>query len=665
MHKVCKLLSPRCLELHTGVIYDLSMDQLLYSFTLKGKPLTISLEKQIFLNRDFQVFIDNKEETWLSTFTVTMGDCFYFGQILESNESSVTLGTCFGLRGIIHFVNESFIIEPLPRTHNFLHVIYKMEANEDIAMVISENDTDLDSHNYQHKLLKPFQGVKTIETSIFSTRRYVKVSLFVTVEAKFLPLQMEIFLATVDLWIKSDLCVIADSVSDTLENFNEWLSGLSPNPRSFNIPLLIVDGQHSGIGKTYYGQMCSNNNGAVLTFPKGLSLEKFSCLISHILGHNVGMLHHDSGECACLDSPCIMDVNMMTAPDSKTFSDCSIIEFQNFIMKTGALCLATHPNAKPLVNPSLCGNRVLDSGEACDCGTEEFLPYGTLCRKKTEECDLHEYCSGTMAACPEDVFEQNGNPCNDKKSVCYNGKCRNLDLECMQYFGPASRNADLECYEKLNVIGDRFGNCGQVQGLYGSCKPQDVLCGKLHCIIMDGEAISRSDMAISYYTSKHLTCLSGDFLTGYFTDPLWVKDGTKCGEDKICINKKCTNISRSDASCKRETTCHGHGVCNSKHKCHCDAGWNPPFCNNPGDFGKIDSRTVTDTDKNGNMCSSTAGMSLMSWLLITFLLILPLTSVMLIFCKRKFSQRFLHSADEESKSNSSEKESNGSDEDES
>ncbi|XP_044132952.1 disintegrin and metalloproteinase domain-containing protein 9-like [Bufo gargarizans] len=342
--------------------------------------------------------------------------------------------------------------------------------------------------------------------------------------------------------------------------------------------------------------MCSNNNGAALKFPRGLSLEKFSSLISHILGHNVGMQHHDSRECTCPASPCIMDVNVMMAANSKSFSDCSLMEFQNFIMRTGALCLLTHPNMKPLVDPSLCGNRVLDNGESCDCGTEveckkdpcceyktctlkpdarcasgaccskcQFLPSGTLCRIKADECDLHEYCSGTTAACPEDVFQQNGNLCNDGKSVCYNGKCQNVDLQCVQFFGPASMNADLECYQKLNVIGDRFGNCGGVKGFYGRCQPQDVLCGKCHCMKMDGEAIFRPDMAIAYYTSKDHVYLTGDFLMDYFIDPFWVKDGTKCGENKICINKKCTNISRSDAACKRETTCNSHGVAGGWH----------------------------------------------------------------------------------------------------
>lgn len=55
--------------------------------------------------------------------------------------------------------------------------------------------------------------------------------------------------------------------------------------------------------------------------------------------------------------------------------------------------------------------------------------------------------------------------------------------------------------------------------------------------MMDGEAIIRPDVAISYYTSEHHICITGDFLTDQFIDPLWVKDGTKCGENKVSSAK--------------------------------------------------------------------------------------------------------------------------------
>ncbi|XP_075063568.1 disintegrin and metalloproteinase domain-containing protein 9-like isoform X2 [Mixophyes fleayi] len=597
-------------------------------------------------------------------------------------------------QGLIEFSDESFIIEPFQLTSGFLHLVSKMEGKYVADISISENDTDVKSHSYQHKLFKQFEPSSQLKASIFGIRRYMKVALFVTVEVykalggsptnvitnlmqvfsylntKFAPFNMEIFLSSIDLWTVSNLCSIVESASDTLENFVGWLSGIAFNLRSYDIPLLIVDGQHSEIGTTYFGQMCSYNNGAVLTYPKGLSLEKYSCLVAHILGHNLGMLHDHSRECICSASACIMNVSVMTADNAKSFSSCSLKDFQTFVMKTGVPCLLTHPNIKPLVDPSLCGNRLLDSGESCDCGTKaecendsccdydtctlkagascangaccsncQFLPARTLCRRPADECDLPEYCSGTTPTCPEDLFQQNGNLCNDKSSFCYKGLCQNADIQCRQLFGPAARNADLDCYQELNVIGDRFGNCGGFGEFYASCHIADVLCGKLQCMIMDTETVTTANLAISYYAAKHHMCVTADSLTD--NNPLWVKDGTKCGENKMCIKQKCMNISSSDLSCERETTCNWHGICNNKHKCHCDAGWKPPLCNKPDDTLFIRSgRVADDTGKSGDMaCTHGEDLHLVNWLLVGFLLILPLLIIILYLIRRNFLQK--------------------------
>ncbi|XP_063788197.1 disintegrin and metalloproteinase domain-containing protein 9-like isoform X2 [Pseudophryne corroboree] len=665
-------------------------EPLIYSITIAKKPLTLFLKKQVFLPKDFQVYIDDEVEPPLSRFIRSMSDCYYSGQILESGASSVTLRTCFGLRGLIEFSNESFIIEPFQLAPGFLHLISRMEGKYGATIFISENDTDVKSHSYQLQLFREFQPSAQLKTSIFGVRRYLKVALFVTVDVfkalgasptnvitnlmqifsylntKFAPLNMEIFLSSIDLWTVSNLCSIVRSTSDTLENFIVWLSGIPFNLRSYDVPLLIVGGHHTEIGTTYFGQVCSHNNGAVLTYPKGLSIEKYSCLVAHILGHNLGMLHDNSRECTCSASACIMDVNMMTAGNAKSFSSCSLKDFQTFVTRTGAHCLLKHPNINPLVDPSFCGNRMLDSGESCDCGTRtecdtdsccdhatctlklgancgnggccsncQILPAGTLCRKAVDECDLPEYCSGTNAACPEDLFQQNGNPCDDKRSFCYRGICQNADMQCKQLLGPAAGNADLECYQEQNVKGNRFGNCGGVKGFYASCHTADVLCGKLQCMITDIDTVYKEYLALSYYTTGNHTCVAADSLTDNY--PLWVNDGTKCGENKICIKQKCTNISISDLTCDRGTTCNWHGICNNKHKCHCDPGWKPPLCTTPDDARSIHSgRMANDTGNSGENCSYNEKTHLKNWLLVGFLLILPLVLIIICLILKKF-----------------------------
>lgn len=58
-----------------------------------------------------------------------------------------------------------------------------------------------------------------------------------------------------------------------------------------------------------------------------------------------------------------------------------------------------------------------------------------MCRGKTSECDVPEYCNGSSQFCPPDVFIQNGYPCQNSKAYCYNGMCQYYDAQCQVIFG--------------------------------------------------------------------------------------------------------------------------------------------------------------------------------------------------------------------------------------
>lgn len=54
----------------------------------------------------------------------------------------------------------------------------------------------------------------------------------------------------------------------------------------------------------------------------------------------------------------------------KTFSDCSLRDFEHFISNVGAQCLQNKPQMQ--ANPAaICGNGRVEGNEACDCGSEE------------------------------------------------------------------------------------------------------------------------------------------------------------------------------------------------------------------------------------------------------------------------------------------------------
>lgn len=63
----------------------------------------------------------------------------------------------------------------------------------------------------------------------------------------------------------------------------------------------------------------------------------------------------------------------------KTFSSCSLSDFEIFISNMGGKCLQNKPQMQR-PPASICGNRKVEGNETCDCGTEEV----SLLSRKTD-----------------------------------------------------------------------------------------------------------------------------------------------------------------------------------------------------------------------------------------------------------------------------------------
>src|SRR5262249_37897709 len=66
--------------------------------------------------------------------------------------------------------------------------------------------------------------------------------------------------------------------------------------------------------------------------------------------------------------------------------------------------------------PSVCGNGVVEPGEACDgtaCCTAQcaLAPLATVCRPAARACDAADYCDGASATCGADLAQPNGTAC--------------------------------------------------------------------------------------------------------------------------------------------------------------------------------------------------------------------------------------------------------------
>ncbi|KAG7247426.1 hypothetical protein CRUP_011206, partial [Coryphaenoides rupestris] len=105
------------------------------------------------------------------------------------------------------------------------------------------------------------------------------------------------------------------------------------------------------------------------------------------------------------------------------------------ILATGGTCLLNVPRPDEAYSTPYCGNKLLDIGEDCDCGSEKECEEDPCCEYKT--CKLKPGAQCAYGVC------------------CH--KCQ-------------AKAAPEVCFKDVNSKGDRFGNCGYQNYGYKKCE---------------------------------------------------------------------------------------------------------------------------------------------------------------------------------------------------
>uniref|UniRef100_A0A8C4Y797 ADAM metallopeptidase domain 22 n=1 Tax=Gopherus evgoodei TaxID=1825980 RepID=A0A8C4Y797_9SAUR len=376
--------------------------------------------------------------------------------------------------------------------------------------------------------------------------------------------------------------------------------------------------QSSRSGAAYIGGICSLlKGGGVNEFGKP---DLLAVTLAQSLGHNLGIFSDKrkllTGECKCEDtwSGCIMGDTGYYLPSK--FSKCDIEEYHEFLNNGGGACLFNKPSK--LLDPPECGNGFVEDGEECDCGTTaecaiegggcchtctltagsqcsnglccrkcKFESKGVVCRDAVNDCDIPENCSGNSSQCSPNMHKMDGYSCDNKQGICFGGRCKTRDRQCKYIWGEKVTAADRYCYEKLNIEGTEKGNCGRGKDTWIQCNKQDVLCGYLLCSnISNVPRLGELDGEITssvIQLGKSYNCSGGHVKLDEETDLGYVEDGTPCGPEMICFERRCLPTDSFNFSICPGTTddkiCSGHGVCSNEIKCVCDRFWVGDDCN--------------------------------------------------------------------------------------
>uniref|UniRef100_A0A8C5WER3 ADAM metallopeptidase domain 8 n=1 Tax=Leptobrachium leishanense TaxID=445787 RepID=A0A8C5WER3_9ANUR len=610
-----------------------------YALSFGGKNYTLQLEKNRELlskNYSLTYYLGNGTEV---TETWNMQDhCFYHGHLEGENDSSASINTCNGISGFLHVDRQMYLIEPLsgPEEQG-VHAVYKHEHLR-MKRGVCQGSNITTVYDYGPKvaaMLKPqpwgavpmHTGTKYVELYlVVDNAEYRKYKDMATlhhrmkeivnhVDKLYRPLKFRVALIGMEVWTYKDKITVSSTAGNTLDNFLKWRkSDLLRKQRHDNAQLITgIDFDGSTVGLATKLAMCTGDSGGInqdhSANPIGVA-----ATMAHEMGHNLGMSHdEDVPGCRCVETKehggCVMAQSVgLVFP--KMFSSCSQADLQTFLNDVSPTCLLNTPDTDQLYGGPVCGNQFVEKGEECDCGSLEdctnpccnattcllkegaqcaqgeccqqckIRPVGEMCRRKKEECDLPEYCTGVSAECPEDAYQENGVICrnsNGNSGYCYNGECPSHSQQCKGLWGSEAEVAPDVCF-KNNVHGNKHLHCKKTANGYQECKAKDIKCGRLHCVRGKDFPITNKKYVLTLHGGLECKVAEiADAEIALTSDPGMVLSGTKCGMGMVCLEGECRDISVfGEKNCSAK--CNNRGVCNQKRQCHCDPGWAPPYC---------------------------------------------------------------------------------------
>ncbi|XP_067833259.1 disintegrin and metalloproteinase domain-containing protein 12-like [Heptranchias perlo] len=587
---------------------------------LEGEDLTLDLTKnKFFLPRGFQVSHYDSNGTLVTEQDTELYHCYYEGSVRRFPGSQVSASTCSGLSALVVLSNRTYVIEHLEGDKLGRHLIYRPEDLKSVpsrcGVINSSPELTLTEHLQRSQRMKRdvLQEMKHLElvlvadNAMYQTMRHNRdavvrrvLNAANVVDKYYRPLKIRIALIGVEVWTRNQITVDMDATG-TLRRFLQWRkSNLLPRLYNDNAHL-ILGGIFTGgtAGKAPLGSICSPDWSGGVNLDYQSNILSLAATLAHEMGHNLGFSHDiESRNCNCPEPNrnvgCIMEEAQGFIPPTM-FSSCSREDLRSSLLQGIGMCLFNLPRLDMLVGGPVCGNMYVETNEECDCGKPEecldsccepstcklkpgakcsslgacckdcrFVSVGTICRPPMGECDLPEFCRGSSADCPNNMYLKDGNPCSNGNLYCSNGVCQSADKQCQEIWGNGAVSAEDLCYKLTNKQGDKFGHCGQNENNeYMRCTDENIKCGKLQCKGGNAKPIRGGNLNVLtnsiVFQGVRYECRGTFVLYGDANSADLIREGTKCADNKACVDTKCQDVTLFKVQ-KCDNTCNNKGL---------------------------------------------------------------------------------------------------------
>ncbi|XP_015721658.1 disintegrin and metalloproteinase domain-containing protein 8 isoform X3 [Coturnix japonica] len=503
-------------------------EHVLYSVHAEGRDYLLHLEKnRELLGRRYTETHYLADGTEVTVKPDVQDHCFYQGHVEGHANSAASISTCSGLSGFFRVNETTFLLNPLDEHDAGQHAVYRASHLHMKRSACLEAALEYD---HDTKIAAPLKLYRWKSARLHRGPRYVELVLVVDneefrkykdlrrvqnrmkeivnhVDKLYQPLGLRVALIGLEVWSNRDKITVSSKAEETLENFLRWREkDLLKRKQHDNVQLITgIDFHDTTVGLAKKLAMCTRDSGGV---NQDHSVDPIGAAstMAHEMGHNLGMSHdEDIDGCHCPvrkeHGGCVMAAKISSAYP-RLFSSCSEQDMWQFLEDPKTSCLLNVPGADELYGEPVCGNQFVERGEECDCGRPEecsdpccdaatchlkegaecargdccqdckVKAAGILCRASKNDCDLPERCTGLSSECPEDVFQENGIPCQGGRGYCYNGACPSHAEQCRLLWGAAAQVAPDECF-KHNSRQDRNLHCMTESGRR-PCSPKRI-----------------------------------------------------------------------------------------------------------------------------------------------------------------------------------------------